>query len=725
MGDRLSYYFKQAVTESELNLGFTYAENADRNLIKDQMLYGIFSGGVVSQHSPLADLTVDVAGPMIGYDPNGQRIATPGLLNVDCSQDSSNVSTTVAGVGNEKWVSITAKFKRNLSDPRVDGNSNTVYFEETEGYEIVVTQGGEAALGTATRPSLDPDGLLLVDVHRTHLQTQIFNADIDATSATGRRQDTYVFSQSPLSIRAGFPKDAVEAMLTSLNAHINGITGHPASAIAYGGGVNWADTSTNPATDVEAQLDKIISDLGGGTAGSAKVSAAAQAGTRFSLSAGTLRSQLVALQGAIDSVVSNGADTIKQVSSIANLRAIVSANRPANSAVVVLDHGIFCYDAARLGVDDGRMIVRPTDVVATAAGRWVSLSYKQHLQSLIRSALTWGVAVTGVTGPLHRGMYDSYRGLIWAVAEGGVDVLKYSPDFGQNWFSQTITGGSGLGSYSVDVDAVGNLVVANDASTRVYAYNFSTNTWSNLVAVTAMAKPLTFYSVTTNLWFIFGYSPAGTTYRVYTSPDRAVWTDDTASLPATFTTAPTLIIPKAGHGNGRAVLAGPAPANVAKLAVRDLSGSGWTEVSLASALAVTSMTNPIYSATDGAWLIAIYGTLAGRNATEFWRSTDNGATWTVVSTLSHTDPQFVTPGQGPQIQYLACNGSLWVGMGAAGEIIYSTDTGTTWYSAGCAVNASGTPLTLFAVGGGFVSFDNAGHIQTSSRAEPVNPTALS
>lgn len=45
-----------------------------------------------------------------------------------------------------------------------------------------------------------------------------------------------------------------------------------AASIAYDGGPTWADLSTNPVTTVEGQLDKIISDLGQGVSGTAKVS---------------------------------------------------------------------------------------------------------------------------------------------------------------------------------------------------------------------------------------------------------------------------------------------------------------------------------------------------------------------------------------------------------------------------------------------------------------------
>ena len=45
-----------------------------------------------------------------------------------------------------------------------------------------------------------------------------------------------------------------------------------AALVPYNGGPAWADATTNPPDTVEAQLDKIISDLGQGVAGTAKIS---------------------------------------------------------------------------------------------------------------------------------------------------------------------------------------------------------------------------------------------------------------------------------------------------------------------------------------------------------------------------------------------------------------------------------------------------------------------
>lgn len=71
---------------------------------------------------------------------------------------------------------------------------------------------------------------------------------------------------------------------------VNAPLGGSAQGIAYGGGSNWADGTTNPATTVELQLDKIISDLSP-TTGSAKIGGAAST----NISAGTLAAQIINL----------------------------------------------------------------------------------------------------------------------------------------------------------------------------------------------------------------------------------------------------------------------------------------------------------------------------------------------------------------------------------------------------------------------------------------------
>lgn len=71
---------------------------------------------------------------------------------------------------------------------------------------------------------------------------------------------------------------------------VNSPLGGSAQGIVYGGGGNWADGTTNPATSVEDQLDKIIADLATGT-GTAKI-LGAPVGPGGDLPGGTLFAQL-------------------------------------------------------------------------------------------------------------------------------------------------------------------------------------------------------------------------------------------------------------------------------------------------------------------------------------------------------------------------------------------------------------------------------------------------
>lgn len=253
MADRHDYYFRQQVTEAELDEGFEWLEQADWNLVVDQGLDGITSGLGVAEDAGTPDLTVDVAGGT-AYSHDGERINVVGTQDVDLSVDDLAVSTAVGSGGNEKWVSLFVEFDRVLGDARIDGAAMTVYFDRLESYAFSVVQGVEAGSGLATRPALDPSKVLLCDVLLTFGQTQIFDADINTD-----RRETRTFASS---------------------------------AFAYGGGPTWADGTTNPATTVEGQLDKIITNLAQEPAGSDRILSAAIAGSPNALDQGSIYNQL-------------------------------------------------------------------------------------------------------------------------------------------------------------------------------------------------------------------------------------------------------------------------------------------------------------------------------------------------------------------------------------------------------------------------------------------------
>jgi hypothetical protein len=270
MADRKDYYFRQKVTEAELDGGFDDLEEADQNILLGLGLIGVTQNAVVTQHAGTPDLTVDVSGSSVVLDKDGQRIAWGPVQTVDVSVDESSVSTAVTTPSNEKIVSVFAKFTRNLSDPRVDGNSLTVYFERAEDFEFIIRQGSESA-APATPTSTDPEYILLADIRRSYGQTQILNTDITPpggsyTGITNRREDAFVVTVGSTTLRAGTPEEIAQELFTELADSAN---------LAFdGSGATWKDASGLAATNVEDAIKEILTDLSGADAasGSYKVS---------------------------------------------------------------------------------------------------------------------------------------------------------------------------------------------------------------------------------------------------------------------------------------------------------------------------------------------------------------------------------------------------------------------------------------------------------------------
>ena len=93
-------------------------EQADRDLAADLGIYGIVTGAIPTQHSPVPALNVDLTSPTRAYDHLGQRIFIGTDQTVDCTVDLVGIPTTVTSVGNERWLGVFLRFTRQLSDPR-------------------------------------------------------------------------------------------------------------------------------------------------------------------------------------------------------------------------------------------------------------------------------------------------------------------------------------------------------------------------------------------------------------------------------------------------------------------------------------------------------------------------------------------------------------------------------------------------------------------------------
>jgi hypothetical protein len=206
MANRRDFYFRQKVTEAELDGAFDEFESADRAIVADLGLIGIASGlGVAQQASP--NLTVQVAGG-VAYDQSGQRMSIPSTQNLNCALDEDGLNTAVVTPGNSRILSVFLEFDRVLSDPRVDGNSATVYFVRAESFVLNLAKGVEGVSPVA--PVLRGDQILLADITLAHGATTIVTADI----ATTRRQT--IFQTTGIAVSAGQPEEALQALITLL-----------------------------------------------------------------------------------------------------------------------------------------------------------------------------------------------------------------------------------------------------------------------------------------------------------------------------------------------------------------------------------------------------------------------------------------------------------------------------------------------------------------------------
>ncbi len=359
MADRVDFYFRQRVTEAELDLAFALLEKADRDLAADLNIYGIVAGAVPAPHSPVPDLTVDLTAPARAYDNLGQRMFFGTGQTVDCAVDLVGIPTDVATVGNERWLGIFLRFKRLLSDPRTDGNSQQVFFRRDESFELVVRQAPEGAIGVAPKAALQADELLLCDVRRRPGQTQILVADLD----TSRRQ-AFIFAQgSSVSVVTGAwsilaPLAAtVQASLDEVDAELRdhftaAARRHAATAVDY------VAHGFVGAANVQAAIDEVVDDLTTGAVGSSgatRVGVDVSAGAPNALAAGTVKTQLAALLGFLNTHVSaaTGAHAASAIAATAhnNIAGINVQSQLQEIVTDLLATGASAPGAGLVGVD--------------------------------------------------------------------------------------------------------------------------------------------------------------------------------------------------------------------------------------------------------------------------------------------------------------------------------------------------------------------------------------
>lgn len=227
--NKLHTYFGQIVTNDELNEIFNTVASALEQFIQDFGFSGVVAGGAVGQNST-PNLSVTVVGPTVAYDQFANRILLP-TLNVPISLDENNQPTAVVNAGSEKWLTIFVKFVSTPTDPRVDEVGTPLFYRDVAGYQVRVAQGSEAAIGTAPRPALRGDQVVLADVRLIANQTTVLNADVSFT----RLQNLYNLIGTPLSLNSKDLRTVLQGLLNGINGvntntlTVSAITGSPDS----------------------------------------------------------------------------------------------------------------------------------------------------------------------------------------------------------------------------------------------------------------------------------------------------------------------------------------------------------------------------------------------------------------------------------------------------------------------------------------------------------------
>lgn len=358
MADMRDFYYRQQVSEDELDGAFSGLETADRNVLVDldfiarddpdptaKATHGGIMWGWGLSLSGGMDLIVQAGA---GYDESGQRVATTTSLVLNCANDGYTAigagglptgSSTDPGVGNERWLSILIAFDRKLSDGRYDGYNNLVYFARNESFKFRVKAGATGAIGSnPARPAREANEILLDDVLVTNAAGSASIASIDTAAATRRKEYFFNYTATntplaplaydPLSIKGkGNIRDVLTTLVEMLNDHVGGHDiPHSGEHLAWDNdGHVWADGQagiTGTATSLSDGLWSIIDDLaadqpvGVARAGTTCVGVRAltgAAGTQahtspLSLAQDDLQTNLEAILTALNSRVFRGGD---------------------------------------------------------------------------------------------------------------------------------------------------------------------------------------------------------------------------------------------------------------------------------------------------------------------------------------------------------------------------------------------------------------------------------
>lgn len=178
--DRSDFYYRQIVTQAEMDQAFDDVANGLGHRATDQDTWGVVSGYVVFENSP-NDLWINISSG-VAYDDDGNRI--PNTISISQVLLSSLVPTTP---GESRYVRMLVSHTRDLQDPRLDGNNDPVDYRQLDDHQISYVFG--AASSTPAKPSKPAGCVSLAMVILSYGQTAIDDGDISMDVWNGDRED--------------------------------------------------------------------------------------------------------------------------------------------------------------------------------------------------------------------------------------------------------------------------------------------------------------------------------------------------------------------------------------------------------------------------------------------------------------------------------------------------------------------------------------------------------
>lgn len=262
----------------------------------------------------------------------------------------------------------------------------------------------------------------------------------------------------------------------------------------------------------------------------------------------------------------------------------------------------------------------------------------------------------------------------WYVV-GGTENVRRSTDMGLSWSasSEVASVGSDEDCFAIDVDLTGNVVVATN--TR-YAFEKTgaTSVWTrvDVSGSGSGAQPgaVAFDPIRSKWALLYNTSSGGA--GIYTSSNRTSWSLIPRDGYGDFARLYTVVRIAANKTTGRLVAVGVTSGTVSVMTSDD-GGDTWTERD-DFAVGFTAESLSLSPAQSGTWHLTA-GRSTGGYRSEVWSSTDDGASFARLSTLTASQIFRVARLRGA----LVATANVTTPDGTQiRDVVYSLDGGVTW-----------------------------------------------